>query len=275
MILDLGLGLEAVTSLAELESISEISDLPILVTTTAPDPDAELAKRCLSTDGVEEFILKPKIFERLQAIIDFVGVEVDEKSLSDAVSEQSLRFLQGPSMDRIDPKARQVFVVHGPDSNARRGIFEFLRSLDLIPIEWSRAIELTGDPAPYIRQTLEALLQECGAVLVLLTPDEEVILRSGLRDSKSSKQDVKKRLQSRPNVFFELGLALAARPKCVVIAEIGGPKIPSDIDGIHRVRLSNSSESRNDLAGRLKACGCPVQIRGTDWLSAGNLAITE
>lgn len=38
---------------------------------------------------------------------------------------------------------RKVFVIHGRNESARKGLFDFLRSIGLDPIEWSEAIRLT------------------------------------------------------------------------------------------------------------------------------------
>jgi hypothetical protein len=41
---------------------------------------------------------------------------------------------------------RKVFVVHGRNTNARNAMFEFLRSIDLAPIEWSEAVDSNATP---------------------------------------------------------------------------------------------------------------------------------
>ena len=51
---------------------------------------------------------------------------------------------------------RKVFVIHGRNEAARKGLFDFLRSIGLDPIEWSEAIRLTGKGSPYIGQVLDA-----------------------------------------------------------------------------------------------------------------------
>lgn len=49
---------------------------------------------------------------------------------------------------------RVVFVVHGRNDGARKAMFEFLRSIDLRPLEWSQAVKATGEAAPYVGQVL-------------------------------------------------------------------------------------------------------------------------
>ena len=59
--------------------------------------------------------------------------------------------VEGHSVESIEPKlpqnARKVFVVHGRNLAARDALFEFLRAVDLHPVEWSEAVQLTGKPS--------------------------------------------------------------------------------------------------------------------------------
>ncbi|HRE01624.1 MAG TPA: nucleotide-binding protein, partial [Ilumatobacteraceae bacterium] len=75
-----------------------------------------------------------------------------------------------PAPSPADP--RKVFVVHGRNALARRGLFEFLRALDLDPIEWSEALHMTGQASPYIGNVLDAAFGAAQAVVVLQTPDD-------------------------------------------------------------------------------------------------------
>jgi len=61
-----------------------------------------------------------------------------------------------PSPTRLQPPkdAREVFVVHGRNLAARDALFDFLRTIDLHPLEWSEAIQGTGRASPYIGETL-------------------------------------------------------------------------------------------------------------------------
>lgn len=77
-------------------------------------------------------------------------------------------------------KVRRVFVVHGRDEKLRSGVFTFLRSLGLEPLEWTKAIQLTSNASPYIGQILDAAFAHAQAVVVLLTPDDLAKLREDL-----------------------------------------------------------------------------------------------
>ena len=271
IILDLGLGVEATLGFEELGTICSLTSSPILVTTATPDPIGLLAKRCLAVNGVNHFARKANFQTLLKEVGELVGVDVEAKELSEAILQGNVSLKTKVKVGAMDGKLRRVFVVHGQNLFARKGLFEFLRALELTPLEWGVAVEYSGKPAPFIKDVIDRVLKECGAVVVLFTPDDDVIIRQELRHSKVGSSDKKRQFQARPNVLFELGLAMAVVPDRVILVEIGQSKIPSDLHGIHLVRLNNSAESRNELAKRLEMCGCPVQTRGSDWLTAGEL----
>jgi len=169
--------------------------------------------------------------------------------------------------DTVDP--RKVFVIHGRNEKARRGLFEFLRSLGLDPIEFSEAIRLTGKGAPYIGQILDAAFGAAQAVVVLQTPDDVAYLHESL--AAVGDPDCSPQMQPRPNVLFEAGLAMGRDEDRTVIVEMGQIRVFSDIHGRHVVRLDNSLRKRQDLATRLQTAGCAVRLSGSDWHEAGDL----
>jgi predicted nucleotide-binding protein len=169
--------------------------------------------------------------------------------------------------DGVDP--RKVFVIHGRNQQARKGLFDFLRSIGLDPIEWSEAIRLTGKGSPYIGQVLDAAFGAAQAVVVLQTPDDVAYLHESLTyvgDPECSPQ-----MQPRPNVLFEAGMAMGRDEDRTVIVEMGQIKVFSDIHGRHVVRLDNDVKKRQELATRLQTAGCAVRLAGTDWHDAGHL----
>jgi hypothetical protein len=171
------------------------------------------------------------------------------------------------SRNGADP--RKVFVVHGRNESARKGLFDFLRSIGLDPIEWSEAIRLTRKGSPYIGQVLDAAFGAAQAVVVLQTPDDVAYLHESLTyvgDPECSAQ-----MQPRPNVLFEAGMAMGRDEDRTVIVEMGQIKIFSDIHGRHVVRLDNDLKKRQELAVRLETAGCAVRLTGTDWHDAGDL----
>jgi predicted nucleotide-binding protein len=167
----------------------------------------------------------------------------------------------------VDP--RKVFVVHGRNDPARKGLFEFLRSIDLDPIEWSEALHITGQASPYIGDVLDAAFGAAQAVVVLQTPDDVAHLHESL--SYPGDPECSPQMQPRPNVLFEAGMAMGRNADRTVIVELGHVKSFSDIHGRHVVRLDNTIAKRQALADRLKTAGCSVKTIGSDWHEAGDL----
>ena len=166
--------------------------------------------------------------------------------------------------------AREVFVVHGRNEKARAALFEFLRSIGLHPVEWSEAVQATGKASPYIGDILNAAFSRAHAVVVLLTPDDEARLKEPWQGENEPSHEVELSGQARPNVLFEAGMAMGRDEDRTVLVEIGHIRPFSDIAGRHTVRLDSTSQQRQQLANRLKAAGCPVNLNGTDWHSIGD-----
>lgn len=167
-------------------------------------------------------------------------------------------------------KARRVVVIHGRDSVVRDGMFEFLRSLGLAPIEWSEAVARTGRGTPYTGEVVEELFRDAQAIVVILSPDEHVELRGDLNDEDSVDNSG---WQPRPNVFIEAGMALAKDEKHTIVVEIGKVRQASDLFGRNVIRFDGSPAPRHELAERLRTAGCDVSTSGTDWLRAGNFRV--
>ena len=164
----------------------------------------------------------------------------------------------------------RVFVVHGRNEKIRRALFDFLRAIDLKPIEWSEAVRLTGTPSPHIGEIIDAAMLHAQAIVVLFTGDDQVRLRDEFLWINDPVYERETTPQSRPNVIFEAGLALGKYPERTILVQVGNLRPFSDIAGRHFVRLRNSSKSRQELAQRLKLAGCEVDLSGADWLDAGS-----
>jgi hypothetical protein len=165
--------------------------------------------------------------------------------------------------------ARSVFVVHGRNEPLRKAMFDFLRSINLSPMEWSDAVQLTGQGTPYIGQVLDAALDHAAAIVVLMTPDEIAYLQPQLGHGDND-PETKPAAQARPNVLFEAGMALGRDPSRTVLVEIGDVRPFSDIAGRHAIRLTNDPARRQELATRLETAGCDVDLHGTDWHTTGD-----
>jgi len=200
---------------------------------------------------------------------DQVGVEIypsSAPSLEPANQERTL------AMSEVDPT--KVFVVHGRNEHIRSGMFSFLRAIGLDPIEWTKAIEMTGKGSPYVGEILDAALANAQAIVVVMTPDDEAKLRDQYLTGQDQEYERSLTPQARPNVLFEAGLALGRSPDQTILVEIGELRPFSDIAGRHTIRLDNSPERRLALANRLKTAGCEVDTAaGADWLTQGDFSL--
>jgi len=176
-----------------------------------------------------------------------------------------------PPPTLVPDKTRNVVVVHGRDSRLRDGMFQFLRSIGLAPVEWGEAVRRTGRGAPYTGQIVDALFQDAQAIVVLLSPDEQVELRSDLREPNDNDNEG---WQPRPNVFIEAGMALARDEAHTILVQIGAVRTASDLLGRHLVHFDGSSAHRHALIERLRTAGCTLSTSGTDWLRIGNFDLS-
>jgi len=168
----------------------------------------------------------------------------------------------------FDP--RNVFVVHGRNDEARRAMFEFLRSVGLNPMEWDSMVKLKGEGTPHPRDVILKGFAVAHAVVVLLTPDDEAQLKDELRGSHEEEYETTLTGQPRQNVLVEMGIALGTHLERTIIVEIGKLRPISDVTGLHTVRMDGSEEARNRLVTRLQTAGCPASKDGSDWLRAGD-----
>lgn len=168
----------------------------------------------------------------------------------------------------IDPdSAKRVFVIHGRDERLRKGVFEFLRSIGLEPLEWPQLLSRQESASPFIGTIVEEAFKNVQAVVALITPDERVALRPDLTTSGQNEAG----FQPRPNVLFETGMAFSTHPDRTVLVQIGQVRPFSDIGGRYIIQLDGSSPKRQQFADRLRAARCAVDLSGTDWHTAGDL----
>ena len=167
---------------------------------------------------------------------------------------------------RID----QVFVVHGRNQAARDAMFTYLRTIGLHPLEWNEAVRATGKPMPYIGEILDAAFAQAGAVVVLMTPDDEARLREQFRSPSDPPHETELTGQARANVLFEAGMAMGRNADRTILVELGSLRPFSDVAGLHVIRMDNHSQRRQELAQRLESAGCPVNLDGVDWHTAGD-----
>ncbi len=196
--------------------------------------------------------------------------------LSDRSNDVTDQFIMNPPASRSSetvgdeaaapPDPRRVAVVHGRDTFAKDALFDFLRDLDLHPLEWTELIRATGSGAPHNQTVVQRLFSLAKAVVVLVTPDDEVRLHPELTPEPDQRGDGAWVCQPRANVLLEAGMALAFHPDRTVLVEIGVTRPPSDLAGVNMVRIDGTAPPLHDLAHRLNDAGCDVRTEGTAWL---------
>lgn len=135
-------------------------------------------------------------------------------------------------------------------------------------IEWEQAVALTGAPNPYIGDVLAAGLEAADGVVVLATPDDIVRLDPSLADDEDP--ELTEARQPRQNVIYEAGMAIALAPTRTLVVATPGARILSDIAGRHLAYLSDDSQARKRVIGRMQTMGLRVDDSGEDWLTAGD-----
>jgi predicted nucleotide-binding protein len=180
---------------------------------------------------------------------------------------------ESSQIQKREDRSRRVMVVHGRDVRLRDSMFDFLRALDLDPLEWTELVRLTGTAAPYVGDVLDAGFETAQAVVVLLTPDDDARLAPRLVSDTDPAHERDLTGQARPNVLFEAGMAFGRFPTRTVIVEIGNLRPFSDVGGRHTIRLDDSTQRRQEFAMRLRDAGCPAKIEDrTGWHSAGDFS---
>ncbi|WP_285507926.1 nucleotide-binding protein [Actinokineospora sp. NBRC 105648] len=179
---------------------------------------------------------------------------------------------RSPGRDAGPDDRKRVFLIHGRDRKTAVAMKAFLRALGLRIVEWDHAVSRTGTPNPYVGDVVGEGLSMADAAVVLLTPDEIVVLREDLQNDDDGPVERTAQGQGRPNVYYEAGIADALGRQRTVLVEVGRVKRFSDVAGRLIVRFDGSPGKRKTLTERLKSAGLDVDTSGSDWLNDGNFA---
>jgi predicted nucleotide-binding protein len=166
-----------------------------------------------------------------------------------------------------DPDPRRVFVVYGRNIDAYKALVLCLRTLRLDPLSFDEVRNEIGG-SPYVGEIVQEGMRRAQAVVVLFTPDEYASLHLAHRDGDTPNSDVS-RWQSRPNVLIEAGMALTRDRNRTILALLGDARLPSDLSGLHLIRLNNSPKSRDELKNALIGSHCDVYERTSGLYDVG------
>lgn len=209
---------------------------------------------------------------------DLRGIPAQGPGAAPTREERSVSAVTRRSLRARAPKTKEntVFVVHGRDERLRDSMYELLGALGLKVLEWGHAIRAARNRGanPYVNDAVTKILDQAQAIVVLLSPDDIVHLKPQFVEPSERAKEAKPRGQARPNVIFETGIAIGAHHKKTVIVQAGDVKPFTDIGGMHILRLTARSDSRNEFANRLKDLGCEINTDGEHWLRAGEFEPT-
>jgi predicted nucleotide-binding protein len=202
-----------------------------------------------------------------------LAAEEPGQAQAPAPADPALRGLSRPEQARapLDGTGlqRRVFVVHGRDTALAGAFRALLRAAGLEPLEWETLVQGTGTAAPYLGQVVAQAPHLAQATLVLLSPDDIVELHSDLFKDNDHPHERARSGQARPNVLFELGLALMAYPKSTVVVEVGQMRPIGDLAGLNVIRFDGSATAKRKVLSRLELAGCVIDWPRADWLDAG------
>lgn len=170
----------------------------------------------------------------------------------------------GPALPP-DEIARNVFVVHGRDEQARAALFGFLEALGLRPLGWETLVAATGSASPYLRDVILQGISMAQAAVVLMTPDDIVRLHPDLRGPDEDDHEGRAAMQARPNVIMELGMALATYADRTIVLFAGRHRPMADLGGLNYIRLHSGEECMEKIIRRLQTARCQVRAGTPDW----------
>ncbi len=228
---------------------------------------------CVETAGADHGMegetfanLNTKVLQRLDVRRTSDGYEMPDgsTSMTGTTPQAPADQLPLPSgmLTPPTPNARKrVVVIYGQDEAARTAMFTFLRSLHLQPLEFETIVNESGEGSPFTGAAIDLAFTRAQAIVALITPDEWAALHPELGTST-------RRLQARPNVIFEAGLAIGRLPTRTILVKYGTSELWSDMDGRHYVAIDNTSRRRQSLRDRLEQTGCVIENVGSDYLTA-------
>lgn len=263
--------------ISELESLHRTT--PVLVVTGCdPDRFTLLAAELQGFHQTKIQLLRkpyslPQFARTIASLLDPTALEFPVSTPQMQAGSNRVATLGPTSEDlQMSPQRTKVFVVHGRNARLQRDFFAFLASLKLEPIDWREAATYPAEGTPYIGTILDRAFSRAHAVIVLLTPDDEVRLAEALWKPDEMDEEKTVCCQPRPNVIFEAGMAFGCKPDRTILVEVGQIKRFSDVLGRYAVRLDNTPARRMELVDRLEAAGCIVRMVGGAFLETGDFS---
>lgn len=148
----------------------------------------------------------------------------------------------------------KIALIYGRDTSAEKCARSILGRLGHEVKAFPDA-KATVDGRPFNPDIVKELLRGVDAALVVLSPDEESMLRVSLRSPDSDAWSMQKRL--RPNVCLEYGMAVATLGDKVIEVSFGFDHrdLPSDFMGLNPILYSDVESTASEVENRLRKLG--------------------
>ncbi len=145
---------------------------------------------------------------------------------------------------------RDVFVVHGHDSEVKETVARFLEKLGLVPI----ILHEQPNEGRTIIEKFEVASGEVTFAVVLLTPDD-------LGGADADRKHLKLRPRGRQNVILELGYFMGRLGRSHVCAMYRGDlELPTDFQGVIYIPFDAEGVWRTKLTQELVSAKMPVNV---------------
>jgi len=249
------------------DTMAELGHLFAELSQTLPEKAIAFDKSANNIDGLLAKIVSAR--SKVEARIAEISEAIDDKTPETNAADAS----QGTKPESQATDTRRVFVVYGRNTSARDAMFVFLQAINLDPIEWTEAIQMTNHAAPETGDILDAAFSNARAAVVMITGDEIACLGEQFLGESSPADETMPAPQARPNVLFEMGMAFARFPSRTIIVQFLKTRPISDVIARNAIQFSGDAKSRTELADRLKAAGCLVKTAHKyTWLKAGDFS---
>lgn len=149
-------------------------------------------------------------------------------------------------------ESNRIFIVHGHDEGMKESVSRFLEKIGLEPI----ILHEKPGAGKTIIEKFESHSEDCNVAIVLLSPDDRVVLGEN-RIEDTNEEDIKYR--ARQNVIFELGFFIGklSRSQVIPMYKVSEKfEMPSDYDGVIYIPYDPKNEGwKVQLVRELKSCG--------------------
>jgi len=249
-----------------------IVSAPELLTSDGPFADDRYLGLSLRARLDDELFYLGIAAERVTELNDLLSREGQRPLAASRAPADTAEDHQNATPAAADDIARNVFVVHGRDDQARDALFGFLEALGLSPLGWETLVAATGSASPYLRDVIMQGIAMAQAAVVLMTPDDVVWLHPSLHGPDEDDHEITPAMQPRANVILELGMALATYANRTIVLTAGKHRPMADLGGLNYIQLTDSHACLEKIIRRLQTARCVISDdapdgHARDWFS--------